>query len=429
MTRNIIMIGAAPIPPKSDSARDPSHRPHLRGLQRDLVDAADAKIMRVVAMVDRMDDRSAADALIAPLRLRLAQLRPQRPLGFVRLVFTPLDPLVVPGPKWRRGSLGIPRTALACLGAVVHAGLGDERAAIEARIAGVTTEHADAIAEAGGTLWPLAASILATAAMPANWNKATGLQAEDFHLLASTIAALFAQAGAAQRVVTLAKTGTPLAPRDLEAVLAALVPAGSDAVAMMASVLMARLPRPEALVAVSDDLASQQSDQAIRAAADRAVDFVLDGIEARPAAGANVAQAATEIGRIVTMLNDLNSRPGQRPARRARIDQLRRKIDSDCRAQFANELDARLLHPAAALESATDVEITALESIARDLRRFESQARLLGGGEQYDRALSQAARRLHPTPQDAPATMIDRVRLVEILQGPEAALALLAAAA
>jgi len=55
-------------------------------------------------------------------------------------------------------------------------------------------------------------------------------------------------------------------------------------------------------------------------------------------------------------------------------------------------------------------------------------ARQVGGGEAYDRQLRRAAEALKPHAGEAAETFMDRVRLVEILQGPEAALALMAAA-
>lgn len=413
---------------------------HIRGLQRDLVEAGDIKIRRVVAMVDQLAERGNADALIAPLRGRLAQLRPSRPLRMVRLLFTPLDPLVLPGAKWRRGTPGIPRSVLACLGDVVLGGLGQERALLEARLAGATSDQAATIAEAGGSLWPLAADILATAPPPADWSAATGLQPTDYQALSRAIAALFGQVAAMHRMIAAARSGTPPSIPELEELMAALVPAGADAVAMMTCLLMARLPRTDTVASVSDDLAVRHPEPAFRTAADRAVDFMLDRIEASlrietgnkvepsPGGGPDLARAAAEIGQTVTMLDDLDDRAAQRPTRRARIEQLKRRLDGNCRTQFAGSLEARLLQPATGLACASAVEITALEAAARDLRQFEGQARRLGGGDQYDRSLAQAARSLHPAGPEPPMVLVDRARLVEILQGPDAAFLLLAEA-
>ena len=82
-------------------------RPQLRSLQSDLLGAGDRQILRVVAMVDAMPVRGAADQFIAPLRRRLAVLRPQRRLNFTRLLFTPIDPRIVAPAKTEPA--GLPR--------------------------------------------------------------------------------------------------------------------------------------------------------------------------------------------------------------------------------------------------------------------------------------------------------------------------------
>ena len=74
----------------------------LHDVARTLNAARDEQLARVVAVVDALPARGAADTLIAPLRPRLATLRPTRPLNLTRLLFTPLDPLIVPSAEWRR---------------------------------------------------------------------------------------------------------------------------------------------------------------------------------------------------------------------------------------------------------------------------------------------------------------------------------------
>jgi hypothetical protein len=131
----------------------------LRELQHTLASAKDAHIERVVAIVDAMPERGSADGLIAPLRPRLAQIRPARPLRFSRLLFLPLDPLIVPAPKWRPEYLTIPRTALEPLAGSVRDAMDAElRAAVDRAIAGRTTRDAETIRKAGALLWPAAAA-------------------------------------------------------------------------------------------------------------------------------------------------------------------------------------------------------------------------------------------------------------------------------
>src|SRR5689334_24255463 len=91
-------------------ARSP--KAEIREVARGLASARDEQIMQVVAMVDAMPNRGPADQLIAPLRPRLARLRPPRPLRFARLLFLPLDPLIVPAARWRAEQPTIPRTVI-----------------------------------------------------------------------------------------------------------------------------------------------------------------------------------------------------------------------------------------------------------------------------------------------------------------------------
>jgi hypothetical protein len=95
-----------------------------RILQRELLVADNEQIARVLAIVDNLAVRGEADNLIAPLRGRLAKLRPRRKLSLPRLLFMPLNPLLVDGPSWSAGSPPIPRTAILPLARQVQEGLG-----------------------------------------------------------------------------------------------------------------------------------------------------------------------------------------------------------------------------------------------------------------------------------------------------------------
>ncbi|HEY1412327.1 MAG TPA: hypothetical protein VGF36_09305, partial [Rhodopila sp.] len=89
-----------------------SVHPPSRTLVQEVAKASDPRVRRIVAKIDAMAHRGPADALIEPLRLRLRMLHPPRPLRFGRLLFHPLDPLIVPTSRWRPGRHAIPRTAL-----------------------------------------------------------------------------------------------------------------------------------------------------------------------------------------------------------------------------------------------------------------------------------------------------------------------------
>jgi len=387
----------------------------------DPVAVLDQKIVRTLADLDKLAERGDADQQIAPWRDRLAQLRPTRPLTLLRLMCDPLDPLIVPGHRWHRGSPGIPRTALGPLGRVVRAGLADSAAGIDAAVANHTSDELDVVTAVGPRLWPRAAEILATAAMPTDWATATGLGASDHANLARAAAAMLAQAVPLLRLTARAWEGAEPEIKELQAMLAAVFPAGPVAIAMMVVLLMASLPSSQRLIKLADELASRQQFPAGRAIADGAIDFTLDSLEDAPLRGTNVAQATRHMRCAAIMLSDLGSHSARHPVRRVRIERVRRKFDAACRKRFAIELDARLLAPAAAMASAGDAEIATLAAAAHALREFCSTARQIGGADQYDAQLRRAAAVLRPT--DAEDASGHRARLVEILLGSDAVLA------
>src|SRR5450631_4088204 len=130
-----------------------SSNPAIRDVARGLASARDEQILQVVAMVDAMPQRGAADQLIAPLRERLARLRPPRPLRFARLLFLPLDPLIVPAARWRPNQPTIPRTVIPLLAQTVEKGLGSLGQTVATMIDGHTTAQQMVIDEAGSLLW------------------------------------------------------------------------------------------------------------------------------------------------------------------------------------------------------------------------------------------------------------------------------------
>ena len=150
---------------------DEQRRHELGRLRQDVLDAEDARLLRIVHFVDRLPDRGDADALLAPLRPRLEVLRPPRPLNLRRLMFLPLDPLIVAPQRWKPGALGIPRTVLPPLIAAVLKAIGPVAADVQARIDGHQMLNADVVLDAGEVLWPAAAAALAgdglTLALPA----------------------------------------------------------------------------------------------------------------------------------------------------------------------------------------------------------------------------------------------------------------------
>ena len=376
-------------------------------IQASLVQARDAQVARVVAMVDAMPDRGQADALIAPLRPRLAQLRPARPLGFTRLLFTPLNPVIVSHTEWQRSGVGVPRPALAALGAAVRAAM---------------PQHAewqggwDSLAQDGIALWPAAAVALDRLAMPAGWATATGIAANDFTGIAGAAAAVLHEASAIERLAERRHQPEDDAVRPILSRSKARGPAALDTVV---AVLLARLPSPARVAALAVEEAGSDG------VTGRAIDRLAASLPNGTSDGADVREAAIEAGRVAALLDALET--GASQERRTQLDAIRRDADALSRRCFTRAATQTLALAGAAMTAACDdAALAAMESCARDLRRLETAGRKLGSGDHYDTMLASTAETLRDLPGEL--GLADRVRLVEILAGPDKAMALLTAA-
>lgn len=405
-----------------------------KGALGELVEAlagtSDDKLARIVAVLEGATPeanaaRGMAEALIAPLRPRLAQLRPRRRLNLSRLTFAPLDPMIVPATQWARDGIGVPRTALAPLWITIRAALGPREAALRAALA---AEPADSCERVGATLWPLAAAALGEAEPAAEgaaaWQAATGLDAAEHKALALRIAAILAQAPALAAMEARLAAGLPPAQAELATWLAPLAEAPKPTLATGIAILLARLPQADAVMALSEDparvLATAKPEAA--AATEIAIGFALDAAASVPATGGDAgAEAARQAA---LLLLGLEARAQERPTRLARIRAARQAADARLRAGFAEAIALQLT-----ASSTVTRQDGALEASALALRRFAGAARHLGSAPAYDSALRQAATALAPPPDADAATRVARARLVEILAGSDAAAALLSGAA
>src|SRR5690242_721035 len=182
-------MGNYPVGPKAN-------RLEGRRLGSQLATVEDEKIRRVLELVDSLGLRGEADAVIAPVRARLARLRPKRRLNFNRLLFTPFNPLVVDAANWMPGCSTIPRTALAALARQVQAGLAAECSAPgPLSEAYKCSDDLVSILNAGRKVWPAATEILRrSTAAPPEWRDETGLRDQDFTALRTALQVLLPQA-------------------------------------------------------------------------------------------------------------------------------------------------------------------------------------------------------------------------------------------
>jgi hypothetical protein len=396
-------------------------------LTRLLANASAPQLLRIVAAVDGMSERGAADGLIAPLRHRLVNLHPTRPLRFARLVFLPLDPLIIPATGWRMSHCMMPRAAILPMAQVVETGLGAEGAAIKRAIHNRKADQVSLIATLGAALWPQAGSILGRSDVPPDWT-ATGLNDQAYRNLARRLGAVLSAAPSLGAIYDESAQGlSPPDPAAFKALVHMVSGPAPDALPMLAALLLLRLPQAAHLLY---QMKAGTASAALRAATDQAADLLLDQLgkgEAgwSPIATSPLMAAGATAGRIAALLNELH-RAGVTAARRKQLHSLRQKLDADCSARFQADLDTEFLASLRALPDRPGAQdISGLETTARSLRALEAGARVFGSGNTYDRLLAGAAETVEGRADRRRMEFVDCLRLVEILAGSEAALKLL----
>jgi hypothetical protein len=397
--------------------------PHreLGELHKSLASAQDSQIARLVAMVDRLQDRGVVDDLVAPFRPRLAMMRPARPLRFIRLLFTPLDPLIVPAPRWRPGAPCLPRTALPALAQAAHDTMGEEARQIDGMIAAHTTRDVAVIGQAGALLWPCAAQALVRSTVPAAWRQ-TGLPASVYPAIALNVAAVLDQVLELQTLRAEAELGVPLRFAGLLAMLRQVNAGRPEALGLLIALILARLPEAAPLLRKAGTDIGGAAAAGVRVATEQAKSSLLERLEAEGGAEsivvrADLADAGAEVRRIETLLRGMETDGGS-----YRTGDIRRRLDAICRTRFASGLQREFLQPLETLApGADDMAVVRLEEAARGLRELGAEGRRFGSGELYDRLLRQTTDAVKAIPPNDALTASDKVRLVEILAGPDEA--------
>ncbi|TLU72629.1 hypothetical protein [Lichenicoccus roseus] len=397
-------------------------------VRQELATARDEQVARVVALVDAMPDRGTADALVAPLRSRLAILRPGRPYNFTRLLFMPVDAIIVPPRIWRRGDGMLPRHTLPSLANVVRTAMGGQAAEIDRALAQSTgPEHRDgarSVRQLGHLLWPEASGILAAAKLPDCWISQTGLAATDFAALAALVSMLLGDALDRQVLASQAEDDDGPDPARLCRVIGKSLSHEPHDAAVAVGLLLVDTPRPDVILNAVDAQAELHGAAAIRVT-EQAIEFAtrqaLDRITCPSDAGHRLK--ALREGMLLMQALELRTWLGGN--RRVQINQMRATARKTCRESFTLSLESKLLGPLkAVIRPPTDPQIVEFESVAHDLRDLEAIGRRLGGSELYAADLSAAAISIRAA---TCLPLADRARLVEILVGSEAATDLLRA--
>ncbi len=388
-------------------------------VQRKLHRAADEQLAQVVALVDAMPARGAADALIAPLRVRLAAIAPARPLSITRLLFRPLDPVITTGRDWRPGAPAVPRTALSVIGTTLIACLGPVAMHIEGVIAGHEGKNQAIVDEAGAALWPQAAAVLAGLPIPSDWGTETGLPESCYPEIRANILAVLHQAVPLSNWTQSAGASDP-APV-IKAILAATQEIDPAGLGVVLAVLLANDALAASVLVAALKLPSLPVDLAVEHTLDRMQNLLTSVL---PSIG--LAAASAQAIQIAALLDAVEG-PGTRPALRSHAQRTRQLADAACQGRLTQALSQDFLPKLAATDGVVDdAALTGLETVARGLRRLALAGRRFGAGAAYDKLLGRTAAGACAL-TGSTLTRMERLRLAELLVGSDAALKLLPA--
>ncbi|HUB10656.1 MAG TPA: hypothetical protein VMB34_01760 [Acetobacteraceae bacterium] len=418
------------MPAIMQTSRDWMPSAELAALHDTLARVDDEKIPRLLEIVDAVQRRGASDELIAPFRTRMAQLRPARPLRFTRLLFLPLNPLIVPSAAWEAKAPSIPRSALGPMAEAVRAGMGTRAATVDEMIAGRTTHDHRLVAEAGPLLWTGAAETLPQAAAPALWAETTRLPVGLFGAIAGNAAAAFSQVLALQTWRAEAETGSALRTSAMQNMLLEVHRLRPEALSVVQALVLARLP--QAAGALRRAIAEIGGSVAVemRTAMETAAANLVERLEAPSGIetailATHLQDAGAEVRRLVRLMacvaaDDANA------AWRRRLSGMRQRLDASCRVRFTLGLQAdflRILEDPATQPDAS--LLRRLEEGARGLRELADEATRVGSPTLYTGLLRDTTEAIKAVGVNRDFTMADKVRLVEILAGPDEAWSLL----
>lgn len=398
-----------------------------RALQQEMREADDEKINRIIAVVNAAWDPRINQVLLDPLRTRLASLKPARPLRPSRVLFTPLDPLIVPPSDWKPNEPSVPRSALSSILKVVQAGLGSQTHLIDTIIAGHQGDEVQTTTAAGKVLWPRAAEILAAVPPPVDWSE-TSLRPALYPPLVKAIATVLRRALPLRDLLLYGDVGAfATDDRAINQIFENIGREPADGCAMIARIILVQSPHAVPLWQRKiSALSNAETRIMLMKATAGGVDQVLstldngsalaDGIGHAPLAG-----VADEVRRINSLLQQIEGEAAGK-LHLHRLTAIRKKLGNLCFARFSHGMKEGLFTRLSATDAPMDpAGQTQLETCTRNLRSLETAARKVGGAANYDELLRQASDAVATAAKAGMLTPVRKLRLTEILSGSEAA--------
>ena len=391
----------------------PADSANVDGLAANLSNASDENIFRIMAMIDRLPDRSQLDALLNDIRSRLAQLRPPRPLTMMRLLFLPLSGALVDRAAWRQDSATIPRAALRPIFTLLRDLPNGPLTEAEPVPPQALFTDLDLVENLGRPVWEAAARSCEKITPGSRWADA-GFTPEDFRTMTRLAVGVWRHAGPIWGV--LRQGVAPVSADTLRSALSGPADEGPDVFRVAFKTLLLESGSVANFSALTSgmppgvsEIVIQSLEEWIETALPRLAEH--DWIEA--------TNRAEEIGKTLEALGLVPY--FQIPRRRQQLSSFFWRLEEHCRElirEIINEEILPALTPNA--EPYSDSRFLAVESHARAARRLEILGRQFGNDPAYDENQQRLARAFgaaEKVKSELGITATDLARLGEILLG------------
>lgn len=384
--------------------------------------ASDENLLRIVAMIDRLPDRSKLDGLLADVRPRLAQLRPPRPVTLTRLLFLPLSGALIDKADWRRDAATIPRTALHLIAQAIGELLGETWQSMAKALRTAVFSDIAIVENYGHPLWEGAARAADRLSPGTRWTEA-GFEPEDFRVMLGLASGVWRHAGAIWNILRLGD-----APISVDALREALAGPASESLEVYSAAfktLLRNISNPSALAVLASGAMPPGTSE-----------IVIEGLEAwinetlplLPSYETHQAtERAEELGKTIEALGLTPF--FQIPRRKRQLSAFFWRLEEHCRVMLFEILDDEILPALSSSEDPySDAAFAQLERQARIARRLEILGRHFGNDPSYDENQQRLIRAFVTARKDMSGlaiTSVDLLRLGEILLGREKARSLL----
>jgi hypothetical protein len=394
-------------------APKPAETERSDDLTANLSGASDENLLRIIAMIDRLPDRTKLDGLLTDVRPRLAQLRPPRPVTMTRLLFLPLSGALVNRSAWRQDPATIPRAALKPIFALLRDLPGGHLTEAEEATRHAVFSDLAVVEHYGRPIWEAAARLGEKITPGTRWAEA-GFAPEDFRTMMRLAAGVWRHAGPLWEV--LRKGTAPVSADLLRAALVGPANEGPDIFRAAFRTLLLASENAAAFTPLASGMPPGISEIVIQSL-EEWIETALPKLAEQDLIEAT--HRAEEIGKT---LEALGLTPFfQIPRRRQQLSAFFWRLEEHCREILHEIIDQEILpalEPSPAAYS--DDRFLMLEIHARAARRLEILGRHFGNDPVYEETHQRLVRAFSAAEKvkaQLGITAMDLARLGEILLG------------